>query len=58
MRHGGKEREVVHDVVGGRRGTAMVGARRGAPTCTTRNIHFYDKNLNDESKTVIEERFL
>ena len=25
---------------------------------TTRNIHFYDENLNDESKTVIEDRFL
>ena len=25
---------------------------------TTRNIHFYDENVNDESKTVIEERFL
>ena len=25
---------------------------------TTRNIHFYDENINDESKTVIEERFL
>ena len=24
---------------------------------TTRNIHFYDENLNDESKTVIEEHF-
>ena len=26
--------------------------------CTTRNIHFYDENVNDESKTIIEERFL
>ena len=25
---------------------------------TTRNIHFYDENLNDESETIIEERFL
>jgi hypothetical protein len=25
---------------------------------TTRNIHFYDENLNNESKTVIEGRFL
>ena len=25
---------------------------------TTRNINFYDENLNDESETVIEERFL
>jgi hypothetical protein len=25
---------------------------------TTRNIHFYDENLNDESKTSIEDRFL
>ena len=24
---------------------------------TTRNIHFYDENVNDESETVIEERF-
>ena len=28
------------------------------PDDTTRNIHFYDENVNDESKTVIEERFL
>ena len=25
---------------------------------TIRNIHFYDKNINDDSKTVIEDRFL
>ena len=25
---------------------------------TTRNIHFYDENFNNESKTVIEYRFL
>ena len=25
---------------------------------TTRNIHFYDENLNDESETVIEDRYL
>jgi hypothetical protein len=25
---------------------------------TTRNIHFYNKNLNDESETVIEDRLL
>ena len=31
----------------------------GAPLAnTTRNIHFYDENLNDDSKTVIEDRFL
>ena len=24
---------------------------------TTRNIHFYDENANDESKIVIEDRF-
>ena len=27
-------------------------------TYTTRNIHFYDENANDESKIVIEDRFL
>jgi len=27
-------------------------------TPTTRNIHFYDENLNDELETDIEERFL
>jgi len=39
------------------RSTAFDGAlaRR---TYITRNIHFYNKNLNDESKTVIEDRFL
>jgi hypothetical protein len=25
---------------------------------TTRNIHFYDENVNDESEIIIEERFL
>jgi len=25
---------------------------------TTRNIHFYDENLHDESETVIKNRFL
>jgi hypothetical protein len=28
------------------------------PCSTTRDIHFYEENFNDESKTVIEERFL
>ena len=28
------------------------------PWHTTRNIHFYDKNANDESKIVIEDHFL
>ena len=27
-------------------------------TPTTRNIHFYDENVNDEFEIVIEERFL
>jgi len=26
-------------------------------TITTRNIHFYGENLNDDSETVIEDRF-
>ena len=25
---------------------------------TSRNVHFYDENLNDESETIIEDRFL
>ena len=25
---------------------------------TTRSLYFYDENLNDESKTVIEDRYL
>ena len=31
---------------------------RGERAHTTRNIHFYDENFIDESKTVIEDRFL
>ena len=30
----------------------------GSKIYTTRNIHFYDENLNYESKTIIEDRFL
>ena len=31
---------------------------RGLNGVTTRNIHFYDENFNDDSETVIEDRFL
>jgi hypothetical protein len=31
---------------------------REPPSDTTTNIHFYDENLNDESETVIKNRFL
>ena len=34
----------------------ILGASAGKHTTT--NIHFYDENLNDESKIVIEDRFL
>ena len=30
----------------------------GASGTTTRNIHFYDENLNDDYETIIEDRFL
>ena len=33
-------------------------ASEAQPGHTTRNIHFYDENLNDDSETVIEDRFL
>jgi hypothetical protein len=27
-------------------------------TYSTRNMHFYDKNINDDSQTITEDRFL
>ena len=50
---------------GGQEGPPPRGALRGAPSPrpprrrgTTRNIHFYNEDLNDESETVIEYCFL
>ena len=57
------EWSVTQDGGAARDGGGDARSRAGGRNCeavmaTTRNIHFYDENLNDESKTVIEHRFL
>ena len=52
-----KEKYRLHKEAKKRKNVTM-GFSGGNNQCTTRNIHFYDENLNDESKTIIEERFL